>query len=890
MNGKTGERELKIKAKNKRDAYKALVLENKKLLQGFATENWQVESEQIKKYLQIIIRLVIKFSENFKIIKRENAVRSFTDLEHDALELLALKQVSASYNKQFAYIFIDEYQDSNSLQEELIEKIARENNVFVVGDIKQSIYRFRNANPALFIEKYNNYSRLNGAEDLCVLLSKNFRSSRNIVDFVNDVFFNLMSENLGEIDYNADAALISIKEEEIKQPIEIILIDETNAENLERESEDDLTDWTKLEKQALIMGRKIRTLVESGEYNYSDIAILSRGLKTESLILEKVLHEEGIPVFADVSIGYFDTYEISLIIALLKLVDNKKQDIPLISVARSPIGQFTIDELVSMRISQPLGAFYEAFNKFSTSECSLGKKAKAFHEKLQAWQKISLYMQMDEFIWQILQETRLFNYVGTMPRGKEKQANLELFYERARSFQTSGLSGLGIFFDYLAKYQNRKSDLGPAKILGEQDDIVQIMTIHKAKGLEFPVVFLFNLNKNFNLRDQSNDLLLQQEFGFGVKIKNYKLRSKGDNLYRRLLKEFLHNQTLSEEMRILYVALTRPKERLFLIATSKDLAKDTIKWKAGSSYDRRSRANCYLDWLGPILLQHPDAAVLRFLETGEEDVRVKDEFRSKIKIEILKNKDLTISQPRENNKKECLQNLQNMVSVDSDLATKINDRLTWHYKWQADAKLPSKMTVTALQGLYENSHEVGFKGLSHIEKVNYDVKAVGNWNHKFMQLLDLRKVNGMEEIKAQMDDFLAKGMLSEEIKQHIDLSQIAEFFASPLGKRIQSSSQVFREKSFQVLRRVSDIAKEYEVSEEKVLVQGTIDLFFVEQDRIVLIDYKTNKGKETIVSLRNKYGMQMKIYQEALEMICQKPVMEAYIVLLNQNKQYDFLS
>ncbi|MEI7885290.1 MAG: helicase-exonuclease AddAB subunit AddA [Clostridia bacterium] len=891
LNGKSGDQELKAKAKNKRDGYKAIVLENRELLQGFEFENWQIESQQIKKHLQIIVKLVMKFSKDFKIMKREKAVRSFTDLEHDALELLTINQVSSSYNKQFVYIFIDEYQDSNSLQEELIKKIARKNNIFAVGDIKQSIYRFRNANPALFIEKYNHYPRKNGASELCVLLSKNFRSSRNIVDLVNDLFSNLMNEDLGEIDYDDDAALISIKKEEISHPIEVILIDGIKDEIIDKKLESELSDWTKIEKQALVIGQKIEKLVKSGTYKYCDIAILSRGLKAEAQILERILHELGIPVFTDVSVGYFATYEISLIIALLKLIDNKQQDIPLISVARSPIGQFTIDELVSIRISEPEGAFYEAFCAFAVSESNLGKRAKAFIEKIRSWQKTSLYMKTDEFIWQLLQETRLFNYVGTMFRGKEKQANLELFYERARSFQTSGLSGLSIFLDYLKKYQNKKSDLGPAKILGEQDDIVQIMTIHKSKGLEFPVVFLFNLNKNFNLRDQSNDLLLQQELGFGVKISNYVLRSKGDNLYRRLLREVLHSQALSEEMRILYVALTRSKERLFLIGASRDLSKDTVRWKAGLNYDKRARATCYLDWLGPILMQHPDAIALRFLETGEEDVMVKEDFKSKIKIAILKNTDLVVLQHSELSKKERLHDLQNIGSANSILAAEINARLTWSYQWQANAVLPSKMTVTNLQGLYENSHEnTSFQRLSTSQKINYDFKDVGKWNHKFMQLIDLKKVAGIEDIREQMDIFLAKGIINEEIKQLIELEKIAEFFASPLGKRLQSSSLVFREKSFQLLRGISDIAKEYAESKEKVLVQGTIDLFFVEQDGLVLVDYKTNMGNETIVSLREKYGLQIKIYQEALEKICRKPVIEAYIVLLNQNRQFEFLS
>ena len=564
--------------------------------------------------------LVKEFNSIYTAKKRENGLLDFNDLEHLCLKILTKEgdkqeiiptETALSYRRKFHEILIDEYQDSNLIQEVIIKTISGDKNntpnVFMVGDVKQSIYRFRHAKPELFLEKYNSYSISAGEKQRKVLLYKNFRSRKNIIDAVNFVFSQIMSTKAGEIDYDENEKLnpgIKYKDAEgehinIGGAVELDII-ELNSDNDEEEKSTDYIEeninkreydeenYNKIEIEAKLIADKILTLTGKGDgkcfnvydknkdsyrpVQYRDIVILLRTTKDWSDVIRDELEAVGIPSYADTGTGYFDTVEIKTIMSVLQVIDNPMQDIPLLSVMRSPIYNFLPEELIDIRLVNKECSFYEAMEEYvKNNRDTTASKVQKFIKDLMLWRKKALYMSTDELIWFLYDYTNYYNFVAAMPGGAARQANLRLLFERARQFENTTYKGLFNFIKFVDKLKTNRGDMGSAKILGENENVVRIMSIHKSKGLEFPVVIVAGMGKKFNMSDLNGKILYHQDMGYGPDYVDYNKRISYPTPVKHSLKYKIRSEALSEEMRVLYVAFTRAKEKLIITGCVNDL-------------------------------------------------------------------------------------------------------------------------------------------------------------------------------------------------------------------------------------------------------------------------------------------------------------------------------
>ena len=623
------ESEIKDEAKKMRDMVKARF--NKKREKTLIADSKQCANDLYNMYKKLhkLEILINEFDKRFASKKRERNIVDFTDVEHFALHILinqddkgnvSTTDIAKKYSQKFEEIAIDEYQDSNEVQEYILTAVSRGNNIFMVGDVKQSIYKFRQAMPELFLSKYKNYSKkeneLEGNSQkeagTKIQLFKNFRSRDNVLDFTNLIFENIMSENLGDVDYTEEEYLnlgatdyekngqnlkteIDIIDTKTDEPEDDTDIIEDDVQYGKSDSEFDEEEQNTGEKEHLqdieiearYIAEKIEKLLKEKYQVYDrkskkfrdirpkDIVILLRSTKNKANIYEQELVKKNLPVFSDSTQEYLDTIEIETIMSLLKIIDNPIQDIPLVTILRSPIAGFSDDELVKIRLSDKHDNFYECMQKAKVNvDTRLKEKIQKFLNQLEQWRKEQEFLALDELIWKLYLDTGYYNYVGLMQNGIQRQANLKVLFERAKQYESASFKGLYNFINFIEKLRLSSGDLGSAKIIGENDDVIRIMSIHKSKGLEFPIIFLANSNKQFNKQDiRKDDVLLHQKYGLGIKYIDYNKQLRYETVAREMIKGKIEVENLSEEMRILYVALTRAKEKIYITGTGKEIQK-----------------------------------------------------------------------------------------------------------------------------------------------------------------------------------------------------------------------------------------------------------------------------------------------------------------------------
>lgn len=630
--------DLKEDSKEIRDKVKKHIKEKTAKLLSCSQEQAVKDLKIITPILEKLSNLVTEFTKNFAEKKKEKNCIDFNDIEHFALKILLDEnnnptEVAKKYKEKFEEIAIDEYQDSNLVQEAILTSISKGNNIFMVGDVKQSIYKFRQARPELFLQKYDEYKNKEEKtqeDNLKIQLFRNFRSRQNILNITNLVFESIMSKELGDINYNENEYLnygANYPEpEEIKNYAgiaELDIIDLKEDESITAfEGEEDEEEQERVEDDVLeakFVANKIQELLNSDYMVFDkkqgyrkirpkDIVILLRATSNLSPIYEKEISDLELPVFSDTSGTYLDTVEIQTILSVLKIIDNPLQDIPLVVVLRSSICNFTDNDLITIRLTDRNCNFYEALIKTRLiCDGDLKNKIESFLEKLEKWKSISQYMPLDEFIWQIYLDTGYYQYVGLLPNGAMRQANLKTLFEKAKQYEKASFKGLFNFIQFIDKLKKQNGDLASAKLIGENEDVIRIMSIHKSKGLEFPVVFLCNSHKKFNMQDLNDNILLHQDIGFGPTIMDTTRKIKYSSIAKDAIKLKMKQETLSEEQRILYVALTRAKEKLYITGRSKDFTKYVQdKNKVLEMYESENikldaklmkKANSYLDWI-----------------------------------------------------------------------------------------------------------------------------------------------------------------------------------------------------------------------------------------------------------------------------------------------------
>lgn len=895
------EESLKQEVKSLRDEYKAIVGKLKDGILKKDLEDYRSDMLEMYPAISSLAKLVEKFTQRYGEKKSERGILDFNDLEHMTLELLEREEVSSSLRDKYEYIFVDEYQDSNIVQETIVKKVCRENNLFLVGDVKQSIYRFRLADPTLFIEKYFEYEKEENGESSRVDLSRNFRSRKQIIDGVNFLFEQLMSERLGEIDYGEDAYLytgaeyrdiydnsieLNIVDKKIKAPEEGVALSETDME---------LEDMQTAEVEAHFIADKIKSLAgektydaKKGEYrdiDYKDMVILLRTMKNWAGVYEEVFVKEGIPIYTDDSSGYFEAMEVKVFLNLLSIVDNRAQDLPLLSVMRSPIGKFTVEELVAIRLHDRTASYHRALeNYIEEVDDELSKKLSDFKSKVDRWKRESRYYKLDEFIWKLLVETGYYNYVGGMVNGDQRQANLRMLVDRANEFEKASINGLFNFIRFSDKLKDINGDMGTAKTIGENENVVRIMSIHKSKGLEFPVVFCGGLGKQFNKSDTRDELLLHKDLGIGAKYVDLESRRYGSSLPELAIKKKLSVENLSEELRILYVAFTRAKDKLFIYGTVNGLEKSCEKWSRGTNTHTLLKASCLLDWVCMALSKHLDGKeILARGGCSAEGIPLLED-ESEWTVNFLEKAEILNIQSQEAfEKKEKKKVLESYIGDrDGDVRREVERRFGWSYPFEEATETPSKVSVTYLKNLESGkSYELKIPELVEYPSFMAEEKPLsaadrGTLNHRVLEKIPFDRNWSRQELEQYLKESKEKGEFTEEELGNLDIAGLELFLSSDIYSRILKSGIVKREQPFVYAK----------TEERELYIQGIIDCYFEEDGEYVIVDYKTDKV-ESESQLAKRYSGQLGLYREALESISNKSVKVSYIYSLHLGKEIE---
>lgn len=893
------------------------------LVDWFSREetNYLADLEKMKPDIKTISELVKNFDNNFFEEKQRRGVLDFNDLEHLALKILLKNDVPSdvakSYQKQFKEVLIDEYQDTNMVQETILLLVTNseesKGNLFMVGDVKQSIYRFRLAEPTLFMTKYQEYQQNGEGEGIRIDLSQNFRSRKEVLDATNFIFHQLMDKHVAEIDYDeaAELTLGANFPKSNHMATELLLIDMKSNEN---ESEDELSpqELQKNQVEARAIATKIREMIDNKfpiydkklqqnrSIQYRDIVILSRAM-TSAPDMEEAMKVQDIPFYVSNNSGYFETTEVATMIALLKVIDNPYQDIPLAAVLRSPIVGLNEEELGQIRMAKKKGYFFDALLAYKDITVSAAAdRISDFITQLNNWRELSIRENLTALIWQIYQETNFYEFVGGLPGGKQRQANLRALYDRANQYEKTAFRGLFRFVRFVERLEVRGDDLGTAKTLGEKEDVVRMMTIHASKGLEFPVVIISGLSKKFNMRDIYSKTLLDKDYGFASNYRDIEKMIVYPTIMQQAIKQKKSREMIAEEMRVLYVALTRAEEKLILTATVPDFEKTSKNWLQVSNQKEtilpasiRAKAKCYLDWIGNTIIRH----------TSFKDLLCEERIQTlptemKLQIEI-KTKEMFLTTELEEHKVDnWLENVKahEPVPVQSAYKDEIERFMNYKYKDVAATEIRAKQSVTELKrqfSLQDSWSDTSI--LKEFQKVSLDrpkflqqnklsATEIGTAMHTLMQAVSLTYKPSEKDLTSLLQSMQEKDILTEAQIKAINIKQIMGFFDSPLGETVlQKSNQVKREVPFSYLLPVAKLYKQSDL-EEHVLIQGVVDSMIEEEDAITLIDYKTDKIEGRYANweaaekvMKERYQIQIKLYAEAIQAITGKKVSNAYL-------------
>lgn len=856
-------------AKAVRDRYKDGI---NKLKEDFFFENpneIETSIETTGRVVKELIRLTREFGLAYMDEKKKRNVVDISDWAHFAIKVLldgdSPSQAAKAYREQFAEIMIDEYQDSNLLQEKILTAIARNeegrSNIFMVGDVKQSIYKFRQAKPELFIEKYNKYG--DGENNKKIDLYRNYRSGPEVIETVNAVFKRTMKEELGGIGYDDKAKLIQGNEKKIinERNMSEVLIFDKDGEIPEK-----LSKLSDIELEAYMIADRIKRLVkEDGKLKYSDITILLRTNVEWAESFRRILLSENIPAVCESSVGYFSAWEVQVMISLLKILDNPRQDLPLATVLLSPIGGFVEKELAEFRINNKEEA--DLWTLLSLSE---NEKAVHFLNMINEKRAVMIFTPVHELIRQLFTETNFYSYVQAMPSGETRAANLDMLVSKAKSYEATSLHGVVHFVRYIDRLKKYEVDFGEAGTGGVE--AVRIMSIHKSKGLQYRVVFVSGMAKSMNNRDSMASVVIHSDLGIGIDYFNIETREKKSTLLKKLISGRFRLENIAEEIRLLYVALTRAENKLILTACL-DKVEERLENYANDEqgYASLLKINSLLDIAMPALISEKDEGRLRLtVKTAKDLVDSKmDDMAEKglIKSDITK---LISNLPETTEYKEI-----------SDMITKEKEYV---YPFSEAVGLKSKMTVSELKRLHldeEEAGEVPYKEAfrekaafesyipEFISEKPEEVRGAvrGTLYHLILSRMDFGKDYEEEEIREYLSKLVFDKKITNEELESIDISQFKNFFASSLYKRMKKAfmdGKLFRETPF-----VIGIDKEIDGDTEMVLVQGIIDAWFMEGDSVILMDYKTDRvfGKTGEDELIKRYRVQLDNYGEALKRI-----------------------
>lgn len=962
-----GSVEKQTQVKTIRERMKDVIAECREKLFFQTKEELQESLRRQQPMVHVLVQLVKSFGDAYALKKRKKNIVDFSDIEHFALEILVDREtkeptgVAREFRHFFEEVMIDEYQDSNYLQEAILTAVSREAenhpNLFMVGDVKQSIYRFRLARPELFMDKYENYTREDSHHQK-IELHQNFRSRVEVLDTVNDIFYKIMDSDLGRIHYDEDAALypgaayVELAQtktpEVIEQDISKSPRSLSSTEVLLLETEEDRN---LLEAKAI--GKRIQQLHGSYQVTdkksgalqgaaYSDMVILLRSPGSDAEMMAAELVRMGIPAHAVSRTGYFSTQEIQVLLNYLAVLDNPRQDIPLASVLTSWFGRLTEEELAQIRVIDREKHFYEnvgllmqylqepadtesaekesdeesvdvesaekessgeesdirrkeAIRAWETLEEKTQKKMKGFIRSYLKLREKTSYLSIHELLYEIFEQTGYLNYVTALPAGAQRRANVQMLMEKAIAFENTSYRGLFHFIRYIEKLRKYDVDFGEAEIVSENEEAVRIMSIHKSKGLEFPICFVAGLGKQFNKSDSRGKIIIHPELGIGLEDCDGERRIKQTTFVKQVLAKQVDLENLGEELRVLYVALTRAKEKLILVGGIKKAAQKLDIWRSDAfmgvaskgalSYGCRTKASCYLDWILPALFSYGEKYEIAIEDTKAAGEDLIQEIKSGLYKEEL---------------------LDRIEQVDQKVLMQMEERLSFVYPRQEEVSLKTKVSVSELKHqamVFEPEEAESVKWFEQEQPKPYVPLFIqereenrgalrGTAVHRVMECMDFSLMEerfagaGIQRTVEEIQPFIEKRLLElleahkidTEMYELIQPKKIACFFTKEIAVRMsraQKEGNLFLEKPFVMGKEAREIYSEME-SSERVLIQGIVDVFFIEKGKIHVLDYKTDRVSRP-KQLIDRYETQIELYAEALAKVFEVEIGEKLI-------------
>ena len=935
----TVDAELRKSVQAVRKQLKALIDGIQKSYFYATADEWVEDMRDSAQAMRTLTGLVQEFTERFDEKKRRRNMIDFSDMEQFALAILTRNTegklmpsaVAEEYQERFAEVMVDEYQDSNLVQETILTSVSGmskgRNNMFMVGDVKQSIYRFRLSRPELFMEKYDTYS-VESSSCQRIDLHKNFRSRKEVLDSTNYLFEKLMFREFGGIEYDENAALYAgaefppvPEETDFTDKTEVLIFDQQDMKARDAK-----------EAEARMIARRIRELMGSGciydrdsdsfrKIRYKDIVILTRSIQGWAEVFSAVLAEEGIPAYSVSREGYFETYEISVLLDYLRILDNARQDLPLTAVLTSPFVGLDAEELAQIRLAYPNLPFYEAVwlcceEKEAEAENSSGEISEAVREKLAEFMRqvrhfrgILSYTPIHDLLAKILEETGYRTFIAAMPGGEQRIANVEMLIEKACAFEGTSYKGLFNFVRYIEQLKKYNVDYGEAGIMDEQADTVRLMSIHKSKGLEFPIVFVAGMGKSFNMQDQRGSIVIHPDWGIGIDAVDLEQRTKNPTFLKRMIQERTKLENLSEELRVLYVAMTRAKEKMILTGTAKlgeeellavEMMEDVIKregkqnrWKADEKdtlalYQMEGAKTCF-NWILP--------ALMREWEQAEKWIQVRLVTREELSYGAA-----TAGQA-EILAREVLEHWDIEKSYMPEWKELLSEQMNYTYPYLREEQMKLKFTVSELKKRIYTGEQLPEMQEDRGEEMYQEEEIVplvpeflqdqkegltgasrGTSYHKLMELLDFTREYTKVTLEKAVKDFEKQKKMTSEMAASIRISDILLFLESSSGKRMSEAAvkgRLWREQPFVLGVDADQIYPGFSgesgsQKKEVILVQGIIDAYFEEEDGIVVLDYKTDRVKSA-EQLKERYHAQLEYYAQALEGLLGKPVKEKII-------------
>lgn len=912
------------RCKKVRDDVKKDVIKTLQAVYFSATpEEWLDGMRAMKPIMDGLVTLTLDFAKAYGAAKKEKGWIDFSDLEHFCLQILLAPDASPEHpvpsaaaeelRSQYEEVFIDEYQDTNGVQELITRLVSGEDNRFMVGDIKQSIYRFRLADPTLFLEKYQSFSRDEKAVQRCIDLGRNFRSVPVVLDAVNAVFSRAMTAEAAGMDYGEREKLYAGRqapddERWIGGPVEVDIVPTPSDE------EDD-DGSTAFEKECRFIAGRIGELLASGRMaarkdgtleplSYRHIVVLLRSMAGKADVLIQALQEGGIPSYAEQSGGYFAAVEVQVMLALLRCIDNPEQDLAMAAVLRSPLVGLDETALAGVRLAgdgtlwQNLPAFVASLPDGVDEKEDLQQFMAAFD----SWRTYSRRHGVAELLQRLYDDTAYVDFVGAMPGGDVRQANLKALYDRARQYEEAGFRGLFRYLQLMDKMKEDGLDLAPAKVVSEKEDVVRIMSIHKSKGLEFPVVFVADMGKAFNRRDTQDQILFHNRLGIGLKQYDPEWRMSYPTLIWSGIAAQLRWEGTAEEERILYVAMTRARDQLILTGHSSHIDRDWQRW---TSRLNPAQAKSYFDWVMPAALApfgakadadyaRPGAAwqdaiwqvrIARAVPAGTVEEGAYD---GEPRLEALRRGDLT----------------------GTPVPSWLDEQLSWQYAYPQAVRTAAKFSVSEVKRRYQELHSDELQDEAALsvpaaaviptapgeddafaalppwlagEEAAVSGAQRGTALHKALQYITPAADQTTATLRREIDAFVRQGLLSREEAKLVYVPVLAAFCQSDIGRRMAESPELHREYPFTVLLAGGDPLPETETGEQ-ILIQGVIDCLFREDDAWILVDYKSDR-LETADAFRSRYAVQLALYKRAVEQITHRPVEETYIYSLHLQQE-----